>query len=306
MEEALYACRFIQFTAAIVIFGAVAFQHYAIAGGAKPASSSVAVFDAWVSQVTLAAAIAALVSGLAFLLCQSAAMSASPAAALDPAALSAILFETRFGRVWSGHLVIALILVLACLGRSRRRPWAILILSLLLLASLAWIGHAAIEEGAAGIARELNQTVHLLAAGLWLGGLVPLGWLVRRVQTTQDDAGVTLARDAIRHFSQMGYAAVGLIALTGAINSLLLVGSLDGMVGTPYGRLLSFKILLFLVMVLAALVNRFRLVPRISSDPASLGVLCRTVGLEQALGLAILAVVSILGTWPPAVHGGGE
>jgi putative copper export protein len=43
----------------------------------------------------------------------------------------------------------------------------------------------------------------------------------------------------------MGYAAVALLALTGAINSLLLVGSLGVMFDTPYGRLLAFKILCF-------------------------------------------------------------
>jgi hypothetical protein len=44
--------------------------------------------------------------------------------------------------------------------------------------------------------------------------------------------------------------AVALIALTGTINTLLLVGSLGPMFGTPYGRLLALKILLFLAMVL--------------------------------------------------------
>ena len=49
--------------------------------------------------------------------------------------------------------------------------------------------------------------------------------------------------DPLNAFS--AYAAVALLALTGAINSLLLVGSLGAMFGTPYGRLLAFKILLF-------------------------------------------------------------
>jgi len=71
------------------------------------------------------------------------------------------------------------------------------------------------DNGAARIAHELNQSVHLLAAGLWLGGLVPLGWLLRRARAAQRDAGISLTRDAIRHFSQMGYVAVALIALTG-------------------------------------------------------------------------------------------
>ena len=40
----------------------------------------------------------------------------------------------------------------------------------------------------------------------------------------------------------MGYAAVALLALTGAVNSVLLVGSPGALIGTPYGRLLALKI----------------------------------------------------------------
>jgi copper resistance protein D len=175
MDEALYACRFVQFAAAIAVFGALSFRRYAIADDADVASGYRAAFDVWIARLTIAGAVLALVSALAFLLCQSAAMAASPAAAIDPAALGAVLFGTRFGRVWSGHLLLAILLVSASFRRTRRWQSVILILSLLLLASLGWIGHAAMEEGAAGIAHGLNQTVHLLAAGLWLGGLAPLG-----------------------------------------------------------------------------------------------------------------------------------
>jgi putative copper resistance protein D len=57
-------------------------------------------------------------------------------------------------------------------------------------------------------------------------------------------------------------------------------------------------------MVGMAFVNRFRLVPRLSGPSAAivpLRSLYRSVALEQALGLAILAVVAVLGTWPPAI-----
>jgi putative copper resistance protein D len=254
--------------------------------------------------VALVSAIVALVSALALLLCQSAAMADAPAAALDPATVGAVLFETRFGRVWSWHLLIAVVLVCACFGRPATRQTVVLILSLLLLASLAWTGHAAMEEDLAGIGHKLNQTAHLLAAGLWLGGLVPLRWLLRRARATSEDAELILAHDATRHFSEMGYSAVAVIALTGAVNVLLLVGSLDAIFGTPYGRLLALKILVFLLMIVLALVNRFRFAPRISRDPAALGAICRSVSLEQGLGLFILAVVSVLGTLPPAIHSG--
>jgi len=113
----------------------------------------------------------------------------------------------------------------------------------------------------------------------------------------------------VPRFSQMGYAAVALLAATGAINTLLLVGSIQALVGTAYGRLLGLKILLFLAMVTVALFNRFRLLPRLRRDAqasAAAAALGRSVLCEQGLGFAILVVVSVLGTWPPAIHMGGH
>src|SRR5437660_737836 len=137
MDEVLYACRFVQFTAAMAVFGASSFQFYALAGGhASAAPNILAGFDAWLGRVTLATAIVALVSAFALLLCQAAAMAGSPAAAIDPETLTAVLFETRFGRVWLWHLLLAILLVSACLGRLRGRQPIVLIFSLLLLASL--------------------------------------------------------------------------------------------------------------------------------------------------------------------------
>ncbi len=306
MDEMLYACRFVQFTAAMLIFGTAAFRVYAPADSdTRTPSSILTEFDAWFGNVALAAALVALISAIALVLCQAAVMAGSPAAAIDFAAVSAVLLETRFGRVWCWHLLLAAILALACLGRHPMRP-VVLFLSLGLLASLGWVGHAAMDDGSTRIAHELNQTAHLLAAGLWLGGLVPLAWVLRQVRRQPGDFEISVTRDALRNFSHMGYAAVVLIALTGAINTLFLVGSLDAMLDTPYGRLLAFKILLFLVMVVVALINRFRLAPRISGEVSALRALGRTVALEQGLALAVLAIVSVLGTWPPALYGGNR
>ena len=92
--------------------------------------------------------------------------------------------------------------------------------------------------------------------------------------------------------------------VTGVFNTALLVGSFDRLVDTPYGRLLLVKLALVATMVAVALGNRFRLLPRLlgSMAPAPpLHALCRSVAVEQVLGLAILAVVAVLGTWPPAL-----
>jgi copper resistance protein D len=301
MDEALVLCRFVQFTAAMLIFGIAAFRVYALAGSTHGAAAAniLAKFDTRFGKVLLSASLIALISAVALNFCQTALMTGSLTAAMDFGAIRAVLFDTRFGRVWCWHLLFAVMLVAACLYRQPNRP-VVLILALLSLASLGWVGHAAMAEGTARIGHELNQTGHLLAAGLWLGGLAPLAWLLQQTQHRPDER--PLFSVALRNFSHMGYAAVALIVLTGIINSFLLVGSFGALIATPYGRLLAVKILLFAATIGVASINRFYLAPRISEKCGALRALGRTVALEQGLGLLVLAVVSVLGTWPPALY----
>jgi putative copper resistance protein D len=307
VAEMLIVSRLLQFAAVIVVFGCGAFRLYGLAFDTTTTSANALVtFDTWVWRVTIVGAIVALLSGVSLLLAVTANMAGSAAAALDPNTISTVLFDTSFGLVWCWRLLFAFLLIGACLAPlARRRMPAILVLSLLLLVSLGWVGHAVEGQGVARFVHQINQMVHLLAAGLWLGGLVPLTWLLGRARSPLGAAWISVARDVVPRFSHMGYVAVALLAATGAINTLLLVGSVEALAGTPYGRLLSLKILLFLVMVVLALINRFRLLPRLRREPqpsAPLAALARSVLFEQALGFAVLAVVSVLGTWPPAIH----
>ena len=306
MAEVLIVSRLVQFSAVIVGFGCGAFRLYGLGGDPTPTSANaLTVFHAWFWRVATVGAIVALLSALSLMLGVAANMAGTAAGALDPDTISKVMLGTSFGRVWCWHLFFALVLIGACLvPRVSWRMPAILVLSLLLLVSLGWVGHAVEGQGAARLVHQINQMVHLLAAGLWLGGLVPLAWLLARAQS-RGEAWMSVARDVVPRFSQMGYAAVALLAATGAVNALLLVGNAEALVSTPYGRLLSLKILLFLAMVAVALFNRFRLLPRLQREAkasATAAALARSVLYEQGLGFAILMVVSVLGTWPPAIH----
>ena len=307
MAEAQVVSRLIQFVAAIVVFGCGAFRLYGLGiDTATITASALAAFDSWFWRVTTVGAIAALLSALCVMFATTANMAGSAAAALDPDTIGKVLFGTAFGRVWCWHLFFAALTIGVCLATNLRwRMPAILVVTLLLLLSLGWVGHAVEGQGATKLVHEINQMLHLLAAGLWLGGLLPLAWLLGRARSQSGTAWISVARDVVPRFSQMGYAAVGLLAMTGALNTLLLVGSTHALVGTPYGRLLALKILLFSAMVTVALFNRFRLLPRLrreSQPSAIVAALTHSVLFEQGLGLAILAVVSVLGTWPPALH----
>ncbi|MGA8398724.1 MAG: copper homeostasis membrane protein CopD, partial [Stellaceae bacterium] len=260
--------------------------------------------DRSLAGATTGAAVLALLSAVAIIPFIAAEMTGSDALALDPGTWHAVLLDTEFGRVWCWHLGFAAALL--AIAAMSRQPWqagAATLAALLLLASLGLTGHAAMDMGG-GASHEINQMAHLTAAGLWLGGLVPLGVLLRRAVRPDGDDYVALARIALPHFSQIGYVAVALLAITGTVNSVMLVGSLGAFVTTPYGRLLGVKIGLFLAMVGLALGNRFRLMPRLRGPQEAIVVplrtLARSVLAEQAIGLAILAVVAVLGTWPPA------
>jgi putative copper resistance protein D len=307
VAEVLIVSRLLQFAAVIVVFGCGAFRLYGLAFDTTTTSANALItFDAWFWRVTIVGAIVALLSGLSLLLAVTANMAGSAVAAFDPDTIGTVLFDTSFGRVWCWRLLFAFLLIGACLAPlARRRMPAILVLSLLLLVSLGWVGHAVEGQGVARLVHQINQMVHLLAAGLWLGGLVPLTWLLGRARSPSGAVWIPVARDVVPRFSHVGYAAVMLLAATGAINTLLLVGSVEALADTPYGRLLGLKILLFSVMVVLALINRFRLLPRLRREPPSsapIAALARSVLFEQALGFAVLAVVSVLGTWPPAIH----
>ena len=311
MADLLIVSRLVQFAAVIAVFGCGAFRLYGLGVETTTTyANALTTFDAWFWRVATVGAIVALLSALILVLGVTANMAGTAAAALDPDTISKVLFGTSFGRAWCWHLLFAILAIGVCL--APRAPWrmqAILVLSLLLLVSLGWVGHAVEGQGVTRLVHEINQMLHLLAAGLWLGGLLPLAWLLARARSPTGTAWISVAREVVPRFSQMGYVAVALLAATGLLNTLLLVGSILALVGTPYGRLLALKILLFLTMVVAALFNRFRLLPRLRREAqtsTAAAALARSVLCEQGVGLAILAVVSILGTWPPAIHTAGH
>jgi putative copper resistance protein D len=257
----------------------------------------------------------ALGSGVAVLASQTALAEGRADAALEARALATFLLETRSGHVWlARHGLLLLLAAFLGLGGDvgRRADWlaargeaALLALAALVL--LVASGHAAALEP--GTARAMaTDAVHLLAAGLWAGALVPVARLLAAASV---DAGAELRPHAVRaarRFSRLALIAVLTLAASGAANAVNQVGSVAGLVGTPYGHLLLLKLALLVPILVLAVVNRRRLLPALSGDGATVGrpAMRRLAGLmtiEAALALGLLAVVAALGTTPPARHG---
>jgi putative copper resistance protein D len=123
--------------------------------------------------------------------------------------------------------------------------------------------------------------------------------------TRRDAGSLALAREVVERFSTVGIISVGGLLITGIINTWAILGSPGGLVETGYGRLLLFKVVLFLAMLSLAAANRLRLTPIVQqklNPTAATGALrhirAHTI-LEATLGLLIVAVVGLLGTMSP-------
>ncbi len=201
-----------------------------------------------------------------------------------------IIAMVRSGNIFINHRLITSLTVFAAV----------------LLASLAGTGHTQVHEGVSGIVHALADAVHLLAAGAWLGGLVPLGMAVIFCRTkilSIDDAVMILSR-----FSGVAYLTVAALVASGAINGWFLVGSLAALIGTAYGKLLLLKFGLFGLMLGLAASNRFWLGPALAKAPTAmqsgltLAKLRRNIIAEQIFGALVLGIVSLLGTLSPAIQ----
>jgi putative copper resistance protein D len=232
----------------------------------------------WVARLT----VTALIAMAAWLPVETVMMSDAP---VSLATLGTVLRETQFGTLWLWRAVVLIVVLALTWWRGHLATGAATVAAGAVLGLTAAGGHA----GATGNPFQLGaDAVHLLAAGAWLGGLLPFAAAMRR-----PDAAIVAWR-----FSTLGTVCVCLILLTGGVNAWFLVGDPSALTGTPYGRLLMLKLALVAALLTIAAVNRFRLTPR-----GAVAALRRNALIETALGVTIVAIVAVLGTMVPGYYG---
>jgi putative copper resistance protein D len=307
VDFGLIFARLLHYAATTTLFGVSLFPLYAYAGSEPEA------LGRWRRALLLWTAVASVLSGLLWFVFSAANMAGSLSDLADAEALCTVVRDTGFGVAWTARMLLAVIIVGFTAVRrfhltTSPRNLVISMLAAMLLASLAGVGHTQVEERWASLVHVLSDAAHLLAAGAWLGGLIPLAYIL----ATHPDMNHDLAAidRVLLRFSGMGYMAVATLVGTGLVNSWFLVGSVSNLLATPYGRTLLAKLALFAGMLALAVANRFWLVPAISNSRlraagGSSAVWLRRLRIhvlgERLLGAMILLVVSFLGTMQPAI-----
>jgi copper resistance protein D len=227
--------------------------------------------------------------------------------------------QTQFGRLWTWRLGLMFLFTIAnllahqkCrifLWRSPAWQYVGLIIATTLLASIAWAGHAGATIGAERPIHLAVDATHLIAAGLWPGGLLPLILFLIRGSRSNDRSLLLAAGLITRRFSAVSLFVVSAIAATGLTNSYFLVGSLPAFATSEYGRLLMLKVFLFFIMIAFGACNLLRFKPQLAianeqnaKERNTLRKLMRNVIAELCLGAIIVLIVGALGATPPPRH----
>jgi putative copper export protein/mono/diheme cytochrome c family protein len=311
--DALIAVRAVHVAASVAAAGAVLFRLWVAAPALRDAGASAwrARLDRQINAIAWSSLAVFFVSAVIWLVLIAADVSGQPLGnVFGSGAVTTLLASTRFGHVWIARIVIALALGIYLLrAKPDPSPLSLLgcaatVLAVALLGALALAGHGGATPGAAGVVHLIADMAHAIAAGVWVGGLLPLALLLGMARPAGDRPALAAAREATRRFSNLGIVSVATLLATGIVNTIFLAGSVPALLGTTYGQLLLVKILLFLAMVAIAAINRLKLTPQLFAGPAApaLRRLQRNASIEAALGLLVIVIVGALGTIPPALH----
>jgi len=306
LDGPLAAVRAIHFAATAMLAGVLLFRAAVIDPASPAASSVLAGIRARMVRMAWGCLMIAAATGVLWLLLVATSISGLP---LTADIFSSVIEDTRFGTVASLRCGMAAALAMA-LASDRFAPARALGLGmgLGLTTSIAWTGHAGSTGGALGSLQLIADACHLVAAAVWLGGLVALVLLLQGTRREPTGVAFNCAHQATRRFAAIGLITVVVLLFTGLANAWILVGSWHALVASTYGRLLLLKAALLTATLAVAAVNRWVVTPRLRRSTGDqpgfelLRQLKRNSQAEIGLLSLVYAVVGVLGTIAPALQ----
>ncbi len=231
-----------------------------------------------------------------------------------------LIGRTRWGALWAVRQAVYLVLTgLFFLARRVDLPAdqlpAAAGMGLLLLAATvaqALTGHAAaITPGTAVVVAV--DALHLLAVGVWVGGLLALViGLLPLARNSEEEGRVAVLRAGWSGFGRLSAPSVAVLAATGLYSTGQQIATPDALLTTLYGRALLAKVAVVVGVAAVGLLNAMLLHPRAATPlarllrrpvgwtPLALRHLPRLVLVEAALGLLVFLGVGVLTASPPA------
>jgi cytochrome c oxidase assembly factor CtaG len=173
-----------------------------------------------------------------------------------------------------GALVVAVLARYALTVRSVAVALGVAVAS---LAPVALTGHTA-SSGSHDLATT-SMLMHLIGAGLWVGGLAALGWVALH--------GSKRLAPAVARYSSIALWSFVIVGVSGALNASVRLTSWSDLVSQAYGQLLLGKIVALIALGVFGQLQRRRIAAGgggfVRLALTELFVMAATVGLSVAL-----------------------
>lgn len=216
-------------------------------------------------------------------------------------AIEPIRVDTHLGQAWTlmtfAWLGVLALIVAAWTTPRRREPLlaGAGVLALAIAFGLSWASHPA----ARGTLALLADYAHLVAAALWVGGLVALVILAGSARGLRSSAREELARTSILRFSRLALPTVAVVAVAGVVLMVRDLRVPSELLSSGYGVTLAVKSAVVLAALALGAYHRRVVVPRLMAGAPVAGMR-RTLALELGLLAAVLGLAAILSqTAPP-------
>jgi copper resistance protein D len=222
------------------------------------------------------------------------------------------LTMTQSGKIWLARAAYGTALAVILFWFARRAPGlnplrVVFFLCLPLVASRSLSSHAvAVKEN--NLFAVAADTIHLIATGLWGGGLLALLWILHH-GVKKNALPLSWTAEMVSRFSTLALGSVAVLILTGLYQSWIHVGNISTLFGTDYGRVLLFKVILFAAMLGFGALNFLSTRPRLLQAAqrntdylSSAQKALNRIGVESLLAVLVFFVTGLLTTLPPAVH----
>jgi len=248
--------------------------------------------------VAAAGGIAALNVGIAAFVMRASDALQLPFVDLLYGDLSPIATKTRFGIAFVamtlGFAVVTALVLLAWILDVPRLLWPAFLVGVGFASGLSLSGHQGVEPNSSFLT-GLADWAHLVAATLWVGGLVALAFCVW-------PAAPQLRRAAFLGFSRIAVVLVGVLVLAGTYLSIARLPAVADLWETAYGRTLLVKLAIVGLALSWGAVHHFFVRPRVERGDALSGMRRSLLG-ESTVAIAVLLVAAVLvNAQPPAVE----
>lgn len=310
-EEALFdasspayvVVRLLFYLALATVIGAVAFRLLVLGWmarqqGAVALQTIEAAASSSAARIGTAAAGSLVAVAVLRLYAQSVALHGAEYA-LAPDRLGMLLVRTVWGWAWVLQVVATAVAIggFAAARRGRHGGWELAAAAAAAVAlSAALSGHAAGAD-VTGYA-VIIDTLHVIGAGGWLGGLLVLVLAgVARARTAQEGRRGAVVAELVNAFSPMALGFAALTVVTGVLNGLMHVDALAELWSTPYGRVLLIKVGVVAGLACTGAYNWRYVKPSLGRDEATRHFR-RSAVAELVIAAIVLAVTAVLVALP--------